>query len=211
MNSRGTTTVQGSQQCIQRCQELPINLCIIFGQYILFDQAELYGLFVLFQICSDHHLNLIYIYYCCFWLFELCYVIMSIICVHCIYMCLHIIVHVYLYNYDKMFIDKLQIVLKSLLTCKIHKSALEYSIIRRYTNVVYYYYYYYYYYIIIIILAPTLPFAYFSFFLVDTSLVHTVVFISFMFKPFFHHLLPHSWILTAKSSYTHFCHTSFQA
>ena len=55
-------------------------------------------------------------------------------------MCLHIIVHVYLYNYDKMFIDKLQIVLKSLLTCKIHKSALEYSIIRRYTNVVYYYY-----------------------------------------------------------------------
>ena len=54
-------------------------------------------------------------------------------------MCLHIIVHVYLYNYDKMFIDKLQIVLKSLLTCKIHKSALEYSIIRRYTNVVYYY------------------------------------------------------------------------
>ena len=47
--------------------------------------------------------------------------------------------HVYLYNYDKMFIDKLQIVLKSLLTCKIHKSALEYSIIRRYTNVVYYY------------------------------------------------------------------------
>ena len=32
--------------------------------------------------------------------------------------------------------------LKSLLTCKIHKSALEYSIIRRYTNVVYYYYYY---------------------------------------------------------------------
>ena len=43
-----------------------------------------------------------------------------------------------------MFIDKLQIVLKSLLTCKIHKSALEYSIIRRYTNVVYYYYYYYY-------------------------------------------------------------------
>ena len=45
-------------------------------------------------------------------------------------------------NYDKMFIDKLQIVLKSLLTCKIHKSALEYSIIRRYTNVVYYYYYY---------------------------------------------------------------------
>ena len=139
MNSRGTTTVQGSQQCIQRCQELPINLCIIFGQYILFDQAELYGLFVLFQICSDHHLNLIYIYYCCFWLFELCYVIMSIICVHCIYMCLHIIVHVYLYNYDKMFIDKLQIVLKSLLTCKIHKSALEYSIIRRYTNVVYYY------------------------------------------------------------------------
>ena len=149
MNSRGTTTVQGSQQCIQRCQELPINLCIIFGQYILFDQAELYGLFVLFQICSDHHLNLIYIYYCCFWLFELCYVIMSIICVHCIYMCLHIIVHVYLYNYDKMFIDKLQIVLKSLLTCKIHKSALEYSIIRRYTNVVYYYYYYY-----IIIILP---------------------------------------------------------
>ena len=64
---------------------------------------------------------------------------MSIICEHCIYMCLHIIVHVYLYNYDKMFIDKLQIVLKSLLTCKIHKSALEYSIIRRYTNVVYYY------------------------------------------------------------------------
>ena len=144
MNSRGTTTVQGSQQYIQRCQEHPINLCIIFGQYILFDQAELYGLFVLFQICSDHHLNLIYIYYCCFWLFELCYVIMSIICVHCIYMCLHIMVHVYLYNYDKMFIDKLQIVLKSLLTCKIHKSALEYSIIRRYTNVVYYYYYYYY-------------------------------------------------------------------
>ena len=42
-----------------------------------------------------------------------------------------------------IFIDKLQIVLKSLLTCKIHKSALEYSIIRRYTNVVYYYYYYY--------------------------------------------------------------------
>ena len=76
---------------------------------------------------------------------------MSIICVHCIYMCLHIIVHVYLYNYDKMFIDKLQIVLKSLLTCKIHKSALEYSIIRRYTNVVYYYYIilYYYYYIIL--------------------------------------------------------------
>ena len=110
VNSRGTTTVQGSQQCIQRCQEHPINLCIIFGQYILFDQAELYGLFVLFQICSDHHLNLIYIYYCCFWLFELCYVIMSIICVHCIYMCLHIIVHVYLYNYDIMFIDKLQIV-----------------------------------------------------------------------------------------------------
>ena len=109
VNSRGTTTVQGSQQCIQRCQEHPINLCIIFGQYILFDQAELYGLFVLFQICSDHHLNLIYIYYCCFWLFELCYVIMSIICVHCIYMCLHIIVHVYLYNYDIMFIDKLQI------------------------------------------------------------------------------------------------------
>ena len=32
--------------------------------------------------------------------------------------------------------------IKSLLTCKIHKSALEYSIIRRYTNVVYYYYYY---------------------------------------------------------------------
>ena len=29
----------------------------------------------------------------------------------------------------------------SMLTCKIHNSALEYSIIRRYTNVVYYYYY----------------------------------------------------------------------
>ena len=29
----------------------------------------------------------------------------------------------------------------SLLTCKLHNSALEYSIIRRYTNVVDYYYY----------------------------------------------------------------------
>ena len=78
MNSRGTTTVQGSLYGIQGCQELPINLCIIFGQYILFDQAELYGLFVLFKICSDHNLYVIYIYYCCFWLFVLFYVINNV-------------------------------------------------------------------------------------------------------------------------------------
>ena len=30
-----------------------------------------------------------------------------------------------------------------MLTCKIYNSALEYGIIRRYTNVIYYYYYYY--------------------------------------------------------------------
>ena len=66
---------------------------------------------------------------------------MSIICVYCIYMCLHVIVRVHLYNYDICSLltpDSL----KSLLTCKIHNNALEYSIIRRYTNVVYYYYYY---------------------------------------------------------------------
>ena len=52
------------------------------------------------QICSDHHLNLIYIYYCCFWLLVLFYVSMSVICVHCIYVCLDVIVRVYLYNDD---------------------------------------------------------------------------------------------------------------
>ena len=66
---------------------------------------------------------------------------MSVICVHCIYMCLHIIVHVYLYNDDICSSINSRLTLKSLLTCKIHNSALEYSIIRRYTNVVYYYYY----------------------------------------------------------------------
>ena len=38
-----------------------------------------------------------------------------------------------------MFIDKTPDSFKSLLTCKIHNSDFEYSIIRRYTNVVYYY------------------------------------------------------------------------
>ena len=71
--------------------ELPINLCMIFGQYMgLFDQAELYGLFVLFQICSDHHLcYLIYIYYCCFWIVWVCVMSSWIsLCMHWMGMCI---------------------------------------------------------------------------------------------------------------------------
>ena len=81
-NSRGSATVHGPLNCIQRCQKLPISLCIIFGQYILFHQAELYGLVVWIQISSEHHLNVMHII-----IAYGCYVIMSIICVHCVFMC----------------------------------------------------------------------------------------------------------------------------
>ena len=40
------------------------------------------------------------------------------------------------------FIDELHIDKSHCLTCNVHNSALEYSIIKRYTNAVYYYYYY---------------------------------------------------------------------
>ena len=40
------------------------------------------------QICRDYHLNSIYIYYCCFWLFVFCYVILYAICVCCKIMCI---------------------------------------------------------------------------------------------------------------------------
>ena len=46
-------------------------IIIMFGNYIIFGQAELYGLFG-FKFYSDYHLNSIYIYYCCFWLVEMC-------------------------------------------------------------------------------------------------------------------------------------------
>ena len=41
-----------------------------------------------FQICSDYHLNFIYIYYCCIWLVVFCYVIMNAICVYCKFTCI---------------------------------------------------------------------------------------------------------------------------
>ena len=41
------------------------------------------------QIYSDYHLNSIYIYYCCFWLFVFCYVIMYAIYVYCKFICIY--------------------------------------------------------------------------------------------------------------------------
>ena len=75
--------------CVQGWWEISINLCvIIFGNYIKFGQAELYGLFG-FKFYSDYHLNPIYIYYCCFWLVVFCYVLLCIsLCVYCKFMCI---------------------------------------------------------------------------------------------------------------------------
>ena len=76
--------------CVQGWWEISINLCvIIFGNYIIFGQAELlYGLFG-FKFYSDYHLNYIYIYYCCFWLVVFCYVLLCIsLCVYCKFMCI---------------------------------------------------------------------------------------------------------------------------
>ena len=75
--------------CVHGWWEISINLCvIIFGNYIIFGQAELYGLFG-FKFYSDYHLNYIYIHYCCFWLVVFCYVLLCIsLCVYCKFMCI---------------------------------------------------------------------------------------------------------------------------
>ena len=88
MNYSCTTTVQCSQQWIQRCHGLPINLCIIFGQCIVFDEAELYGAVgFASNVCSDHQVSVIRT---CIIVASGCVscvhpVIMSLICVHSIY------------------------------------------------------------------------------------------------------------------------------
>ena len=41
------------------------------------------------QICSDYHLNSIYIYCCCIWLVMFCYVIMYGMWVYCKFKCIH--------------------------------------------------------------------------------------------------------------------------
>ena len=41
------------------------------------------------QICSDYHLNSIYIYYCYIWMIGFCYVIMYTISVYCKFMCFY--------------------------------------------------------------------------------------------------------------------------
>ena len=56
-----------------------------------------------------------------------------------VYVYSHAILQAYLYIDDMCFIDELQIDKSHCLTCKIHSRALEYSIIRHYTNVYYYY------------------------------------------------------------------------
>ena len=77
--------------CVQGWWEISINLCvIIFGNYIIFGQAELYGLFG-FKFYSDYHLNSIYIYYCCFWLcFVMCYYVYHYVCIVslCVFACI---------------------------------------------------------------------------------------------------------------------------
>ena len=81
-----------------------INLCvIIFGNYIIFGQAELYGLFG-FKFYSDYHLNSIYIYYCCFWLVVFCYVLLCIsLCVYCKFMCIRMYWYMYTWYTEDIF------------------------------------------------------------------------------------------------------------
>ena len=90
-----------------------------------------------FQISNDYHLNSIYIYYCCFWLFVVCCHYVCHMCVLKIYVHSHEIVHHIL---KTCFIEELHLDKSSCLTCNVHNSTLEYSIIKRYTNAVYYYY-----------------------------------------------------------------------
>ena len=56
---------------------------VLFGQYIIFDQAELYGLFVLIQICGDHHLNVF------------TFIIVASGCLCCVMSLCHYVYHMY--------------------------------------------------------------------------------------------------------------------
>ena len=79
VNSSGGTTVSKDYE------KFSINFCvIIFGHYIIFGHAELYGLFG-FKFAVTH-LNSIYIYY---WFVVFCYVILYTICVYCNLMCIY--------------------------------------------------------------------------------------------------------------------------
>ena len=64
-------------------EKLSINFrVIIFGHYIIFRTRIIIWTFWI-QICSDYHLNSIYIYYCYIWLVGFCYLIMYTISVYC--------------------------------------------------------------------------------------------------------------------------------
>ena len=98
--------------------------------------------FFKFKFGSDHCLNSFYIYYCCFCC--LCFVMslcMSYVCIVCLYVFAYDSTCALLYTEDMFSLMNSRLI-KHCLTCNVHNSALEYSIIRRYTDVVYYYYYY---------------------------------------------------------------------
>ena len=54
------------------------RLLLLYLDTILYSEKHTYMDFWI-KIRSDYHLNSIYISYCCFWLFVICYVIMYVI------------------------------------------------------------------------------------------------------------------------------------
>ena len=52
---------------VQGCKVRPINFSVSYLGNIFYSDGQNDGFF--FLIYSDHHLNSIYINYCCFWLF----------------------------------------------------------------------------------------------------------------------------------------------
>ena len=62
--------------CIQRWWEISMNFCVIIFWTLYYIRTSKIIWTFWIQIYSDYHLNSIYIYYSCFWLFLFCYVIM---------------------------------------------------------------------------------------------------------------------------------------
>ena len=83
-HSSGKTVL--TQLCPRMMRNFNKLVCYYIGNYIIFGQAELYGLF---GFKFYYHLNSIFIYYCCFWLVVFCYVLLCIsLCVYCKFMCI---------------------------------------------------------------------------------------------------------------------------
>ena len=76
-------------KCIQICWEIFDKLlCYYIWTLFYIRTRRIIMDFLFIKICSDYHLNSIYIYYCWIWKVVFCCVIMFTICVYCKFVCI---------------------------------------------------------------------------------------------------------------------------